>query len=117
LISNYEANIANPYRDKKLLLADTIMTVPSGIFFQDTRQEGTIAYSFMWSYPNMIPLTPGSIMGIWKAVAPFDFETTHGGFPGQDVRRTDLKKQILESMKLWVRKAGWNNVEILGVEL
>jgi hypothetical protein len=71
----------------------------------------------MFSYPNMIPLTPGSLMGIWKAIAPFEFETTHGGFPGQDIRRPDLKRQILDSMKLWVRHADHDNAEILGVEL
>lgn len=103
--------------DKKLCLADTIMTVPSGIYYQPTRQQNTIAYSFMWSYPNMIPLTPEAVMGIWKGVAELEFNTTYGGFPGQDARRPDLKKQVLDSMKLWVRKAGYNNAEILAVEL
>jgi hypothetical protein len=103
--------------DKKLLLADTIMTAPSGLFFQDSRQEGTVAYTFMWSYPNMIPLTPESLLNIWNAITLFDFETTHGGFPGQDIRRPDLKKQILQSMKLWVRHAGADTAGILAVEL
>lgn len=65
----------------------------------------------------MIPLTPEAVMGIWKGVAELEFDTTYGGFPGQDARRPDLKKQVLDSMKLWVRKAGYSNAEILAVEL
>lgn len=66
----------------------------------------------------MIPLAPGALKGIWDAVNPFDFETTFGGFPGQDVRRRDAKKLVLESMQNWVRKAGWSEEqEILGVKL
>ncbi|KIW07832.1 uncharacterized protein PV09_01750 [Verruconis gallopava] len=98
--------------DKKLFIADTIMTVPSGLYFQETRQPKTNVYSFMWSYPNMIPLRPSDVTRIWKAVAPFQFETTHGGFPGQDVRRADLKTQLLESMKNWVESVGATNEEI-----
>jgi len=61
----------------------------------------------MWSYPNMIPLSPSAIHKIWKAVEPFDFETTHGGFSGQDIRANGLKRRVLESMKIWTGKAGF----------
>ena len=65
----------------------------------------------------MIPLDPASIHKIWKAVEPFEFDTTHGGFPGQDIKRKDLKRQILESMKIWVKTAGWQDVGILKEEI
>lgn len=104
---------------KILTLADTIMTVPSGLSFHESRQPGTNTYSFMWSYPNMIPLEPAALKGIWDAVQPFEFETTYGGFPGQDVRRKDAKKLVLESAQNWTRRAGWTEKEaaILTVKL
>lgn len=116
--------------DKILLLADSIMTVPvsysriyseswasaniqqSGLYHIN-RPAGTVSYAFMWSYPNMIPLSASAVYGIWKAIEPFEFETTHGGFPTQDVRATDLKKRVLESMKIWVRTAGHTEAQIL----
>lgn len=54
----------------------------------------------------MIPLPPEKIHDIWKAVKPFSFDTTYGGFPGQNVTRTDLKAQVLESMKIFLRTGG-----------
>jgi hypothetical protein len=60
----------------------------------------------MWSYPNMIPLAPDKIHGIWTALKPYDFSESYGGFPGQNNKRPDLKKQLLESMKIFVRTAG-----------
>lgn len=66
----------------------------------------------MWSYPNMIPLPPAKIHGIWKALKPFEFETTYGGFPGQNVTRSDLKSQVLESMKIFLRIGGHEKAEV-----
>lgn len=91
--------------ENKLFIADTMMSVPSGFYHKD-RLPGTTSYSFMWSYPNMIPLPPHKIHGIWKALKPFEFDTTFGGFPGQNVTRSDLKKQVLESMKIFLKTAG-----------
>ncbi|KAF2707780.1 hypothetical protein K504DRAFT_483099 [Pleomassaria siparia CBS 279.74] len=98
--------------DKNIFIADTMMSVPSGFYHKD-RLPGTTSYSFMWSYPNMIPLPPPKIHGIWKALKPFDFEASFGGFPGQNVRREDLKQQVLESMKIFVKTAGHANADIL----
>jgi hypothetical protein len=71
----------------------------------------------MWSYPNMIPLSPTAIHAIWEAVKSFEFETMHGGFPGQDVRGKELKGRVLESMKIFVRGAGFEDAEILEEKL
>ena len=40
-------------RTRKLLVADTIMVVPSGVYHVD-RLPGTVSFSFMWSYPNFV---------------------------------------------------------------
>jgi hypothetical protein len=36
--------------------------------------------SFMWSYPNYIPLPASAIEGIVKAVEPFSFDRIYGAF-------------------------------------
>ncbi|XPS93240.1 hypothetical protein M3J09_002602 [Ascochyta lentis] len=97
--------------ERKLFIADTMMSVPSGFYnaAQPAADPKTTAFSFMWSYPNMIPLPPSKIHGIWKALKPFDFDTTYGGFPGQNVTRKDLKRQVLDSMKIFVRVGGHEN--------
>jgi hypothetical protein len=66
----------------------------------------------MWAYPNMIPLAPPALLRIWQAIKPFDFQATFGGFPGQNVRREGLKDEVLESMKIFLRRGGWTDVEI-----
>lgn len=66
----------------------------------------------MWAYPNMIPLPPNKVHGIWKALKPFEFDSTYGGFPGQYVTRPDLKAQVLESMKIFLRRGGHENAAI-----
>ena len=61
----------------------------------------------------MIPLPPDEILKIWKAIRPFDFDTTHGAFLGMDVRDRDLKRRMLESMQIQVRGEGWKRHELL----
>ncbi|KAF2001180.1 hypothetical protein P154DRAFT_173095 [Amniculicola lignicola CBS 123094] len=100
----------------RIFIADTMMSVPSGLYHQD-RLPGTTTYAFMWSYPNMIPLPPSKIHGIWLALKPFAFEASYGGFMGQNVVRADLKEQVLESMKICVRTAGHESAEIYGESL
>jgi hypothetical protein len=57
---------------------------------------------------SVIPLSPPKIHGIWKAIKPFDFDTTYGAFPGSNsnITRPDLKQQMLESMKVFCRVGG-----------
>lgn len=98
--------------DGKLFIADTMMSVPSGIYHEG-RPPGTSSFSFMWSYPNMIPLPPSKIHDIWKALKPFEFTATYGGFPGQNVQRSDLKQAVLESMKIFVKSGGHEDATVL----
>ncbi|KAF2030030.1 hypothetical protein EK21DRAFT_66486 [Setomelanomma holmii] len=97
--------------ERKLFIADTIMSVPSGFYHKD-RLPGTVSYSFQWSYPNLIPLPPAKIQGIWKAIKPYEFDSTYGAFPGQNVTRPDLKQQVLESMKIFCRVGGHDNAAV-----
>ncbi|KAF2669221.1 hypothetical protein BT63DRAFT_432925 [Microthyrium microscopicum] len=94
--------------ENKLFIADTIMIIPSGLYDID-RPAGTASYSFMWSYPNMIPLWPDAILGIWEAVKPFDFDTAYGAFDTKMIRSKYAKKRLLESMKIFITKAGHLN--------
>lgn len=40
-------------RTSKLLVADTMHVVPSGVYHEN-RPQGTTSFTFMWSYPNMV---------------------------------------------------------------
>jgi hypothetical protein len=57
-----------------LLTGDTITVV------QDRRWV-----SFMWSYPNLIPLDPGTIEDIARRVERFEFDRIYGGWWGRVV--------------------------------
>lgn len=61
----------------------------------------------------MIPLPPDVIYDMWLAIRGLSFYTTHGAFAGMDVRDDDLKKRMLESMKIQVRTGGWKTHAIL----
>lgn len=56
-------------------------------------------------------------MNIWKAIKPFDFDTTHGAFLGVDIRDKDLKSRMLESMKIQIRNEGYDEHELLVEEV
>jgi glyoxylase-like metal-dependent hydrolase (beta-lactamase superfamily II) len=57
-----------------LLTGDTIMVA------QDRR-----TVSFMYSYPNLIPLNAAAVARIVEAVEPFEFEQIYGGWSGKNV--------------------------------
>ncbi|KAL4943686.1 hypothetical protein BDV06DRAFT_221039 [Aspergillus oleicola] len=90
---------------KTLLIADTIAVVPSGRYWVD-RPEGTVSFTFMWSYPNMIPLSADDVHGIWNAVKHTDFEITRGAFLGMNTD-TDSKKRMLDSAQIFVKSMGY----------
>ncbi|RAL08120.1 putative metallo-beta-lactamase domain protein [Aspergillus homomorphus CBS 101889] len=90
---------------RTLLIADTIGTVPSGIYHVD-RVPGTASFTFMWSYPNMIPLPPDEVLQIWKAIKHADFDSTYGAFVGMHTHG-ESKKRILESAQIFVRAMGY----------
>lgn len=106
MVLRYQPEGALP-EDAHLFIADTFMTVPSGLYHID-RPAGTTSYSFLWSYPNQIPLPPTEVHKMWTALKAFDFGSTHGGFAGQDVSDVKLKARVLESMKIQCQAMGWD---------
>ena len=52
-------------------------------------------------------------MGIWKSIKPFEFDSTFGAFFGVQVRSSEVKKRILDSMKIQIRAEGHGQHEFL----
>ncbi|KAI4148725.1 MAG: hypothetical protein L6R39_002709 [Caloplaca ligustica] len=98
--------------DDQLFVADTIMTVPSA-HTPHPRPPTHTSYTFQWSIPNMIPLDPDEISGIWRAIKPYDFHTTYGAFNGMTVRDKALKARVLQSMKIQTVREGWVHHELV----
>lgn len=103
----------------RLLIADTLVTTPAGLGSWTTdavggqreghlgRPEGMNTFAFMWSIPNMIPLSPSELSQMWNVLSRHDFKSTHGAFMGQDIEDAKIKKRVLESMQIQVRRMGW----------
>ncbi|KAK3694929.1 beta-lactamase-like protein [Podospora appendiculata] len=97
-----------------LLIADTLMTTPSGVANWETnalneprsRPPAANSFSFMWSIPNMIPLNPDEIVRMWDVLKHYDFTSTHGAFVGQDIEHQDVKARVLQSMQIQIRSMG-----------
>ena len=47
---------------------------------------GARRVSFMWSYPNMMPLSAAEVRRVAARLAPWRFERIYGAFKGQEVR-------------------------------
>jgi hypothetical protein len=77
-----------------LLSGDVITVVP------DRRYV-----SFMYSYPNLIPLSAETVRQIVAAVEPFRFERIQGGWFGRVVA-TDGKEALARSADRYVRAIG-----------
>jgi hypothetical protein len=41
--------------------------------------------SFLWSYPNMMPLAAATVRRIADTLAPWRFDRIYGAFPGRQV--------------------------------
>ena len=54
-----------------LLSGDILQVVPSG------------HVSFMWSYPNLIPLSAATVQRMAKILEPFSFDAVYGSFSGR----------------------------------
>lgn len=112
--------------DGHLLVADTLVTTPAGLGSWETdavgtrrepaggldqrhlgRPEGMNTFAFMWSIPNMIPLSPEDISQMWAVLSKHEFTSTHGAFMGQDIEDGRIKEKVLESMQIQIRNMGW----------
>ncbi|KAJ1324549.1 MBL fold metallo-hydrolase [Microdochium nivale] len=116
----------------RLLIADTLVTTPAGLGSWDTdalgdprplqspaaaasrdpptsRPPGMNSFSFMWSIPNMIPLTPDEIAKMWAVLKGHEFRSTHGAFVGVDIdggSAAEMRTRVLESMQIQIRHMG-----------
>ena len=61
--------------------------------------------SFMYSYPNLIPLGPAAIRRIVAALRPLAFDRLYGAFPGQVVE-ADAKGAVERSAERYLRMIG-----------
>jgi hypothetical protein len=61
--------------------------------------------SFMYSYPNMIPLNPAAIRRIVKSLKPFAFDRIHGAFPDQVVKEKG-KAAVEKSAERYLKSIG-----------
>jgi hypothetical protein len=58
--------------------------------------------SFMYSYPNMIPLNVSAVQGIINAVEPFAFDRLYGGW-WDYVIPTDAKAAVKRSAERYIK--------------
>ncbi|KAH8906240.1 hypothetical protein BR93DRAFT_928838 [Coniochaeta sp. PMI_546] len=101
--------------DGRLLIADTLLTTPSGVGKWEVnaagekreKPRGLNTFSFMWSIPNWIPLSPDEIVRMWSVLKKYDFRSTHGAFVGQDIEDVCIRQRVLDSMQIQVRHMGW----------
>jgi hypothetical protein len=61
--------------------------------------------SFMWSYPNLIPLGPASIRQVAKSLKPLAFDRLYGAFPDQVVK-SDASGAVAGSADRYLRMIG-----------
>jgi predicted metal-dependent RNase len=57
--------------------------------------------SFMYSYPNLIPLSAAAVRGIWQAVEPFEFERLYAGW-FDAVMQADAKASVQRSVERYI---------------
>jgi hypothetical protein len=60
--------------------------------------------SFLWSYPNMMPLAAATIRRIAGTLAPWRFERIYGAFPG---------RQVMDDGAAAVRRSAARYIELL----
>jgi glyoxylase-like metal-dependent hydrolase (beta-lactamase superfamily II) len=77
-----------------LLTGDTIQVAP------DRRWV-----SFMYSYPNMIPLGAADVRRIVAAIEPYDFDRLYGGWH-ESVVATDAKNAVRRSAERYIGRIG-----------
>ena len=61
--------------------------------------------SFMYSYPNMIPLDAGAIRRIAEAVSGFQFDSLYGAFPGRTIK-AEARSAVDRSVVRYLRAIG-----------
>jgi hypothetical protein len=73
-----------------LLSGDILQVVPSG------------HVSFMWSYPNLIPLSAAKVQRMAKILEPFAFDTVYGSFSGRGQIDANGKQVVAASVARYI---------------
>lgn len=83
---------------------------PAMLFTGDVIQvaQDRAHVSFMYSYPNMIPLDAPAVRRIAAAVADLDFDALYGAFPGRTIR-TGARAAVDRSVARYLRAIGANS--------
>jgi len=89
---HFEGGQVLHWADRRALLSgDIVQVIP------DRRYV-----SFMYSYPNLIPLPPSRVEAIGAALAGYDFDTIHGAWWGRVVER-DGSSVVRRSVERYLR--------------
>jgi hypothetical protein len=75
-----------------LLSGDILQVVPSG------------HVSFMWSYPNLIPLSAATIRRMAEILEPFAFDAVYGSFSGRGQIDTNGKQMVGASVARYIAR-------------
>lgn len=75
-----------------LLSGDILQVVPSG------------HVSFMWSYPNLIPLSAGKVRRMAQILEPFAFDAVYGSFSGRGQIDTKGKQIVAASVARYIAR-------------
>lgn len=62
---------------------------------------GAHGVSFMWSYPNMLPLSAAAVQRIMQRLAGVTFGQVYGAFEGQDIRQ-QAKEKVMRSGQIYL---------------
>lgn len=57
--------------------------------------------SFMYSYPNLIPLSPAKVRQIVESVDPYEFERLYGAW-WKAIVQTDAKRRVTQSASRYI---------------
>jgi glyoxylase-like metal-dependent hydrolase (beta-lactamase superfamily II) len=60
--------------------------------------------SFMWSYPNLIPLSAATVERMAEILEPFSFDAVYGSFSGRGQIDTDGKRVVAASVARYVAR-------------
>ena len=75
-----------------LLSGDILQVVPSG------------HVSFMWSFPNLIPLSATKVLRIAQHLEPFDFDAIYGAFSGRGQIDANGKQVVAASVARYIAR-------------
>lgn len=78
-------------------------TILSGDILQVVQDRRWV--SFMYSYPNLIPLPASMVRGIAAAVEPYNFDRIYGAWWGKVVA-TDAKEAVTRSAERYIQAQG-----------